>query len=233
MIGYDHTDNSSKSVIECTGPLGFAFIDVTEVKIAKLKFSSCGAHFTRKVTDEEKFVRPDDFKTRIPNMLNVTFYFLQTINITISELVISNSTGAGLVGINMFGLSNISQSIFSSNTPNCLLLFLNIHSTSEVISPNYFNITNSQMMFGKLKNVLQLYNPWNVTGLNIMLAQTTYIIHIHIDNIKTYSNMNEKEWNGHLQFVTENWECQCSMIQAKNIASTNINMIRREDIIQV
>ena len=27
------------------------------------------------------------------------------------------------------------------------------------------------------------------------------------------------------------WECQCSMIQAKNIASTN--MIRREDIIQV
>ena len=38
------------------------------------------------------------------------------------------------------------------------------------------------MMFGKLRNVLQLYNPWNVTGLNITLAQTTYNVHIHIDN---------------------------------------------------
>ena len=228
MIGYDHTNNNSKSVIQCAGPLGFAFINVTEVRIAKLKFSSCGAHFPSKVTAEEKFVRPNDFKTKIPNMSNVTFYFLQTINVTISELVISNSTGAGLVGINMFGLSNISQTVFSGNTPKCLLLFLNIHSTSEVISPNILNITNSQMMFGKLTNVLQMYNA---TGLNITLAQTTYNVYIHIDNIKTYSNMNKKEWNGHLQFVIENWECQCSMIQAKNIVSTN--MIRREDIIQV
>ena len=227
MIGYDHT-NSLKSVIQCTGPLGFAFINVTEVKIAKLKFSSCGAHFPWKVIVEEKFVRPDDFKTKIPNMSNVTFYFLQTINVTISEVAITNSTGAGLIGINILGLSNISQTVFSGNTPKCLLLFLNIPTTTEVISPNILNITNTQMMFGKLK---QMYNPWNATGLNITLAQTTHNVHIHIDNIKTYSNMNEKEWNGHLQFVIENWECQCSMVQAKNIASTN--MIRREDIIQV
>ena len=219
MIGYDHTNSDSKSVIQCTGPLGFAFINVTEVKIAKLKFSSCGAHFPRKFT-----------VTKIPNM-SVTFYFLQTINVTISELAISNSTGAGLVGINMFGFSNISQTVFSGNRPNCLLLFLNIHPASEVISPNIFSIKNSQVMFGKLPNFSQTYNLWGTTGLNIMVTQTTYNVNIHIDNIKIYRNMNKKRRNGNLRFFIENWECQCSVIQAKNITSTN--MIRREDKIQV
>ena len=36
MIGYDHTNADSKSVIQCTGPLGFAFINVTTLKIARL-----------------------------------------------------------------------------------------------------------------------------------------------------------------------------------------------------
>ena len=232
MIGYDHTNTDSKSVIQCTGSLGFAFINVTTLKIARLSFTSCGAHFPGQVTAEEKFLFPEDFKTQILlRNTPVTFYFLQTTNVTIFEVAISNSTGAGLVGINMLGLSNISQSTFSGNTPNCLLLFLNSPSTSEVILPNIFNITNSQMMFGKLTDVLKKHNPRGATGLNIMLAQTTYKVHIYIDNIKSYSNMNKKQWCGNLRFYLRNWKCPCSMIQVKNIFSTN--MISREDEIRV
>ena len=232
MIGYDHTNNDSKSVIQCTGSLGFAFINVNTLKIARLSFTSCGAHFPWQVTVEEKFLFPDDFKTQIRlRKMPVTFYFLQTTNVAISNVAISNTKGAGLVGINMLGLSNISQSTFSGNTPNCLLLFLNSPSASDVISPNIFNITHSQMMFGKLTNVLKKHNPWGATGLNIMLAQTTYKVHIYIDNIKSYSNMNKNKWYGNLRFYLENWECSCSMIQVKNITSTN--MIRRMDEILV
>ena len=225
MIGCHHTDNSSKSVIQCTGSLGFAFINVTEVKIAKLKFSFCGTYFPLKLTVKEKFVCSDDFRAKIPlrNMSNVTFYFLQTINVTISEVTISNSTGAGLVGINMLGLSNISHTIFSGNRPNCLLLFLNIHSTSEVISSNIFSIINSQAMFGKLPNGLR-HSYWGATGFGIMLAQTTYKVHIYIQNIRTYNNNKYIlcKWYGNLYFIIENWECHYSVIQAKQIVSTNI-----------
>ena len=42
MIGYDH----SKSVIQCTGSLGFAFINVTTLKITKLSFGFCGARIS-------------------------------------------------------------------------------------------------------------------------------------------------------------------------------------------
>ena len=47
MIGYDHTNKSSNSVIHCTGSLGFAFINVTMLVIAKLSFAFCGAHSSK------------------------------------------------------------------------------------------------------------------------------------------------------------------------------------------
>ena len=46
-------------------------------------------------------------------------------------------------------------------------------------------------------------------------------MHIHITNIKTCSNIRKKHWYGNLRFVIENWECQCSLIQVKQVANTN------------
>ena len=218
MIGYDHTNNDSMSVIQCTGPLGFAFKKVTTLKIARLRFASCGASLNFKV---ERFPKSGS---------TMTFYFLQTINVTISAVTISNSTGAGIIGINMFGVSNISQTTLSGNRPNCLIIFIDIFKL-KVIPSTHLNIVNSHIMFGEIPNALQRYTLWGTTGLGILLLQTTFNVHIHIDNIKTYSNMNKKIWYGNLRFVIENWECQCSMIQVKNIASTN--MIRRKDRMQV
>ena len=108
MIGHDHT------YIHCRGPLGFAFTNVTTLNITKLKFAFCGAH----VSSEFTFTKES----------RITLYFLRTLNITISEVDISNSKGVGLVGINMLGFSNISQIVFNGNRPNCLLFFLDIPS---------------------------------------------------------------------------------------------------------
>ena len=218
MIGYDHTNTNSKSVIQCTGPFGFAFKKVTTLKIANLRFASCGASLNFQV---ERF--PKSAST-------MTLYFLQTINVTISAVTITNSTGAGVIGINMFGVSNISQTTLSSNKPNSLIIFLDIYKLKD-IPPTQLNIVNSHIMFGEIPNALQRYSLWGTTGLGILLLQTTFNVHIYMDKIKTYSNMKKKQWCGNLQFVMENWECQCSTIQVKNIRSTNI--IRRKDKIQV
>ena len=218
MIGYDHTNTDSKSVIQCTGSLGFAFIKVTTLKIANLRFASCGASLNFKV---ERFPK---------SASRMTLYFLQTINVTISAVTTTNSTGAGLIGINMFGVSNISQTTLSSNKPNSLIIFLDIFRLKD-IPPTQLNIVNSHIMFGEIPNALQRYSLWGTTGLGILLLQTTFNVHIYMDKIKTYSNMKKKQWYGNLRFVIENWECQCSMIQVKNITSTNI--IRRKDKILV
>ena len=102
IVGYNYINNDFlKSVIHCTRLLGFAFINVTTLKIAKLSFSFCGMYFPSKFTDEKNFVYPPDVKTRLPvrKMYTVTLYFLQMVNVTISEVTISNSSGAGLLGI--------------------------------------------------------------------------------------------------------------------------------------
>ena len=65
MIGYDPTNSDSRSVIQCTGPLGFVFINVTTFKIARLSFISCGAFISSKFTVEENVVYPRDFETFI------------------------------------------------------------------------------------------------------------------------------------------------------------------------
>ena len=229
MIGYDHTDSDSKSVIQCTGSLGFAFINVTTLKIEKLQFNFCGARFPSKLTVDENFVRLHDFTNTIPltNNHKVTFYFLQTINVTISEVAISNSTGAGLLGINMLGLSNISQAVLNGNRPNCLIIFLNIPITSEAIPSTALNIEVSCVMFGRTSKFLN----WGATGLGIMLAQTTYNVNIHINKFKTYNNMKKFKWYGNLHFILQNWACHCSMIQVKQMVS--VSMVNIRDITRI
>ena len=210
MIGYDHTNSDSKSVIQCTGPLGFAFINVTTLKIAKLSFSSCGAD----IFAESKV---DRFPPK-----TVTLYFLRTTNAIISEVAINNSADAGIIGINMFGHSNISHTVFSGNRPNCLIIFLD-NFKFKVIPPTYLNISNSHAMFGKIPKPFLMYYRLGATGLAIILTQTLYKVHIQMDNIQTRNNtINKlKLGYGNLRLVIGKWECNCSVIQAKQIASTN------------
>ena len=209
MIGCDHTNTDSKSVIQCTGSLGFTFKKVTTLKIARLSFTSCEAK-----------IHPD-FKIRnFPEQaLRMTFFFLQTINVAISEVNISNSTGAGIIGVNMFGLSNISQTVLSGNSPNCLIIFQEDSKLPD-IPPTHFNITNTHVMFGKIPQDLENRVNWGATGLGIFLAQTKFNVHIYLTNIKTHSNIRKKRWYGNLRFVIESYECQCSLIQVKQVANT-------------
>ena len=217
MIGYDHTNTNSKSVIQCTGSLGFAFINVNTLKIAKLHFSSCGAQI------------PSGFKVNKFPKIKVTLYILRTIHATMFQVAINNSTEAGIIGVNMFGLSNISQTIFSANKPNCLIIFQDRYK-SKVIPPTCLSIVDSHAMFGKIPN-FQMYHKLGATGLAIILTQTTYKVHIHLDNIQTRENMIKKKWYGNLRLAIENWEYNCSVIRAKQVTSTNI--IERKDKAQV
>ena len=221
MIGYDPTNGDLKSMIQCTGSLGFTFVNVTTLNIAKLVFSFCGAQFPSNI--KEKFVYPYGYENKIPStqVSNVTLYFLQTVNVTISEVTINDSTRAGLLGINMLGLSNISQTVFSGNKPNCLIVFLDISSTSDVFPPTVFSIVDSWITFGSIRK--QGYSRFNsATGLSIKLTQTTYKVQIYITNVEINANTGQQSrLHGNLYIAIENWICRCSVIRAKLIVSTD------------
>ena len=229
MVGHHHTNDDS--VIDCGGSFGFMFINVTTLKIAKLHFSFCWARFTSNLAVEKNFIYPHDLK-KIPftNISRVTLYFLQTVSATISEVFISNSNGTGLLGINMLGLSTISQTVFTGNKPNCMLIFLDIRSTLEKIPVTALTIQDSHVKFGEIRYGLKR-KQWGATGLSIMLAQVTYNVHTYINNITTFSNRKVGNWYGNFQFIIENWEQHCSVIRARQIVSTN--KAEEEDTAQI
>jgi len=203
LIGSDSSNNGSKSVILCTGSLGFAFINITTLRVAKLYFSFCGAYFPSKFTVDKNFTCSLYFKKYVSK---ITFYFLQTYNVIISEVLISNSSGAGLLGINMLGHSNISQTTFSGNKPNCLLIFIDFPSTSQINQPTLLTIVNSQMMFESTSFRSK------VAGVTITLAQTAYNVRIGIHNIViTHDDF---------EVSIDKWVCHCSTIHVTQIAST-------------
>ena len=197
--------------------------NVTSLNIIKLSFSFCGARFPSNF-----IVYPHDFETllKIPStkLSQVTLYFLQTINVTISEVAISNSIGAGLPGVNMLGVSNILHSKLSGNKPNCLLMFLDMPSMSDIILPTVLSIKEVQATLGSRPHQKghQYHNTKYATGLSIKLVQTTYNVRIYINNITIYENSGMQDgWHGNLHIAIENWKCHCSVIQAKQITSTN------------
>ena len=227
LIGSDRTSGDSMSVIWCTGTLGFAFVNVTTLKIEKLTLLFCQAPI---LVVDETYIHPEHFRNYLnfTEMSMVTLYFMQTFNVIISEVAVYNSTGAGLLGVNMLGVSNISQTTVSGNGPNCWVIFLDVSSTSQFIPLTQFNIVQSKITFGRIPHYT--HPEWGATGLVIMLAQKAYNVHIRINNIVTHGNRNmKKEYHrngnygpyGNLHFIIEQWRCYCSMIQATQISGTN------------
>ena len=104
------------------------------------------------------------------------------------------------------GHSNISQTTFSGNEPNCLLIFIDFPSTSQINQPTLLTIVNSQMMFESTSFRSK------VAGVTITLAQTAYNVHIGIHNIViTHDDF---------EVSIDKWVCHCSTIHVTQIAST-------------
>ena len=130
----------------------------------------------------------------------------------------------------MLGLSTISQTVFTDNKPNCMLIFLDIPSTFKKIPLTALTIQDSHVEFGDIRYGLK-GKQWGATGLSILLAQVTYNVHVYMKTITAFSNRKVGNWYDNFQFIIENWEHQCSVIRARQIASTNI--AKEEDTTQI
>ena len=172
-----HTQNAT---VHCTNRTAFLFVSIPSLTITKLSFVNCGT---------ELFAPSEEN----PH-LGVALAFLMVTDLTISEVVVKNSTGYGIMCSNVLGNSVISKSEFLDNSGkeqikggNLLVLYSITEQdclTTSSKSANFL-IHSSHIINGNMKASLDdIYCP----GLYIALIHSCVNITIDISNMTIAGN---------------------------------------------
>ena len=157
------------SAIQCTKgrDIGFVFIDIANLSITNLHLDQCGAKLPDKVEQlYNHTVFPQSYsydKNAYKDFYTKSFpalYLFQVNTVTISWVNICNSSGPGLLGLNLMGHSTISQSFFIRNHPNCALLLIDTALQS-------LSILDSKILSGEY-NQKEYPKPMIAAGLTII-----------------------------------------------------------------
>ena len=168
--------------IQCKGPAGLFFRQMIHgnLTISNLTFSNCGAESA-------------DGLPCGALLLDAVF------DLNLTNVIVENSTGYGLLGFNLLGKSFIKNSVFKYNvaTQNCdggnTLIFYNNCPNRDTTA--YLTIASSQFFFGKHPHA-QRGLSWGSGGLTFVMGCPN--VSIHATDLILYSN--EGHLGGNLFF---------------------------------
>ena len=175
------------SRIQCTtiGKFGFAFANVTNLTISNIWISNCFAPLLWKEL-ERHIILANVHSTwlyhtfdMIDNRIPAALYLIQVSDVKISTLKISNSRVVGLLGINVFGNTSITNSSFTRNGVNCFFQFMD---AEKYLAHTVLHLQDTNFEWGKVNDL------HHAAGLSIVMAQSTYTILVKIINVTTYGN---------------------------------------------
>ena len=199
-------DVHDHSVIQCAGGFGLSFMNVTNFTISNLNFQLCGAPILERQI------------MYVPNLLQVvnyiaTLYLIQASGVKISNIQLHNSTGVGMVGVNAF--ASISQTTFTSNVFNCILIFYN---NPKFPTNQYEKLIIKSSIF---KHGLSPCSLEFASGLSMMFTQTTYTVAVTISNVTTYNNKRDcARGTGNIMFIVDKCSYHCTLVRAYSVNST-------------
>ena len=186
LMDWTKTEQLSKyTVIVCDTDGGIIFVNVTGLHIHKFHLLHCGTSLPSKVLDD--YFRTFSHRSTITIDLlkfkpSLAFIHIQFLNI-LDVAVFNNSVGPGILGINLFKSSSVSEVVCMYNEPNSIFLF--VTSILNVPMYNSFHVLNSVFSSG----IFDLSPTWPYAeGLSIVLEQTTYYVHIEIHDVKLQNN---------------------------------------------
>ena len=175
------------SKIQCTeaGKFGFAFANVANLTVSNIWMSDCSAPLLWE--DLEWHIKLSNFYSKwlheaddmIYHKLPAALYLIQVSDAKLSTLKISNSRGVGLLGINVFGNTSITNSSFTRNDINCFFQFMD---AEKYPVHTVLHLEDTNFEWGKKSR------GYIATGLTIVMAQSTYTIQIKIINVTAYGN---------------------------------------------
>ena len=224
LTGDDHV----KTVIQCTGQFGLAFINIKYLTISNLEFAMCGAPISSTALRESAYILKlsdlfspkklydNSLHSALVNYLKlspaVSIYLVHITNLNIHDLNVHHSKGGGFLALNTFGVSYIEQSVFANNTPNFILMFLDSNSPLRMVLPSTHYITNSEFKFGSAVTGLKF-----AAGLSVLFTQTTYWVTSYIENVTTCDNTGGSNGNVFLSIACS---CQPVLSQVKGLHCT-------------
>ena len=178
--------NTPASNIQCTGKVGFIFFSVQAVLIANLSFTECGTEVS-----QLSELLPQTL-TNYGNV-SVALGFALAIDVNLSGVLVQNSTGFGIGGVDVLGSTYITNSVFvynkgDENSPggNAIFLFALGQQLCPFIGTFYphvdFTISSSHFLYGSSNSL--------PGGLQIILQQECSQVKIRITNTSISHNIN-------------------------------------------
>ena len=176
-------NEKAPSIIWCNGDFGFAFMHVKDLKLSNLHFYQCGAKLPEILTTPHT-----DFNIFSYSILGKPLLLMvNTTDMNVTKVYIHNSTGPGLLGINLLGNSSVSHSLFVKNHPNCVFLFpdtLEVPSTLALLDSIFLaGFTQSQFHAAGLTIIIGKKELYNALSVNIGNVTT------HGNEGRIYSNV--------------------------------------------
>ena len=158
----------SLTTMACTGYSGFSFSNVTNLQITNLTITNCGVYSPQ-------------------TSLNAAIHLLNISNLGMEGVTIKNSTGYGILGINIIGNSAIVMSSFIGNNQFIKYDFqhesIGIKCNNNVSATNtvykYKNSSTCSLNGGNL--YIKLEDPVNITTENNELHLENLVLSLGID----------------------------------------------------
>ena len=198
---------SPPTEIFCTKPAGFYFLNVSQLTISHLVFTKCG--IDRDLINNTFRIYANSFFQFDP-LERMAFTMASVTNLTMSSATVQNSTGYGLLVINLFGNSIIENSKF---------VFNNYYTYSSALCNGTFETASSYYICAGAGIAIGFVDPpqcinrdnppiysLNITstttanginltpyavgsGIIIAMSQTAYGMHVHMYNVTSVNNV--------------------------------------------
>ena len=193
-------NGQQSSSIYCLSEFSVSVKNAKNVTISKLSFFGCGAAIRKQTTA---------YDNSLPRL--ATLLLVQTLNVSILDVHVHGSIGAGMLVVSGFDLT-LNRTSFVFNKPNCVVMFVDgtnppvkLHVSSYIADTEFtFGRSNSMMYAG---------------GLDLAFMQTSYTVYVNISNVALYNNTG-RYWGSFLMTIEE-WSCKYTVVRAEKIRCSN------------
>ena len=107
----------------CSPGLGLVFLNVTGLTLQGITILGCGMNGSNSVVINSAISALVDLFIQLPEGANVAVVIASCTNVVADHVTIVNTTGLGLAGVNVAGVSNFTNCIFSFNMPQQCFIF--------------------------------------------------------------------------------------------------------------
>ena len=161
--------NGAGVQITCAPGLGLAFLNVTRLTLQGLTITGCGLNGSNAVALNNAINVLVDLFIQLADDIRVAVVIASCTDVTVDHVTITNTTGIGLVGVNVAGQSNFTDNVFSFNKgQQCFVLDYDLGLSNnktvgggaQFIYVDYLNQSTSGPVFLNIDNNTFSYNSY-------------------------------------------------------------------------